>query len=310
MEKEFRPINWIDLLRLMALSSILLYFGYTYTFVNMILIIVPAPLILIGYKYGYPYLAGSIGGLALFALAFLNDLRVLGFVVVIVGINAAALCFFMNERDYTYKILFLGTIVCTASIILFGPIMQVFMDVDLLDLIRQNMLDTIENRSNSILVSSEPMTEEQIELMLGMIPFMIVYLSAIFVAVNYYLSRRYLVNQGFTPYSIQPIEEFRLPDHILAGTTVVLLLVLLTGYMKIVDSTLLSQNAVYIFVCVFMFQGLAVIGHWLVKRGMQNPLKTMILIGVFLFFGPLLLGLIGWLDAVVDFRKMRPRKRE
>jgi uncharacterized protein YybS (DUF2232 family) len=310
MDKKTIPMSWIEIIRLVLISCFLLYLGYSFEFLNMVAIIVPVPLIIIGYKHGYGYLAGAVGVVTIFSSLVLQDMMASSFVLIVVGVNTAALCFFMKEQDYTYEILFLGTIICTASIIFFGPIIKIIFNQDLFEMIKNNILMTIEDNPNSQFLSGEPMTEEQISLMLGMIPFMIVYLSAIFVSVNYYLSRRLLVSQGYTPYHIQPIEEFRLPDNILAGTTVVLLLVLVTSYLKVVNTDILSQNAIYIFVCVFMFQGLAVIGHILVKRQIKNPVKTAILVGVFLIFGPLLLGLIGWLDTIVDFRKMKQRGKE
>lgn len=85
---------------------------------------------------------------------------------------------------------------------------------------------------------------------------------------------------------------------------------MITGSIGIVDSDILSQNAIYIFVCVFMFQGLAVVGHILVKRGVKNPMKTILLIATFLLIGPLFLGLLGWIDSIIDIRKMKLRKRE
>ena len=310
MEENYKQIDWIDFLKLLMGSCLLLYLGYTYAITNMLMIVVPVPMILIGYKYGYTYLTGAIVGLTAFAFLVINDIQVSGFTLIIVGVNSAALCFFMKERDYTYKILFLGTFVCTASIILFGPFMEIVLGIDVLSMIEENLLTALENNTTSLTANDEPMSQEQIDLMLTMIPFMIVYLSAIFVTANYYLARRYLVNQGFTPYSIQAIEEFRLPDNILIGTTIVLILVMITGSIGIVDSDILSQNAIYIFVCVFMFQGLAVVGHILVKRGVKSPMKTILLIATFLLIGPLFLGLLGWIDSIIDIRKMKPRNRE
>lgn len=310
MDKIKKPINYFEISWLMLISCLCLYLGITYSFFNMIALLVPVPIIIIGYKYGYVYLGSAVVLITMFSTVFINDMFISGFILIVVGINTAALCFFMKEKDYTYKILFLGTFVCTASVILFGPLAKMFLNQDLLEMIKNNLLTTIENNPNSQVLSEEPMTEDQVSLMLGMIPFMIVYLSAIFVTLNYYISRKILVSQGFSPYSVQPIEEFRLPDNILTGTAIVLILVLITSSLKVVDTDILSQNAIYIFVCVFMFQGLAVIGHVLVQRQVKKPVKTAILVGVFLFSGPLILGLIGWLDSIADFRKMKSRKRE
>lgn len=310
MNDEYKAISWFDFLLLVFCSMILLYIGYTFSFLNMLLMIVPVPLILVGYKYGYSYLILGIGLVSLIGSSILNNGIVNAYMVMIVGVNACALCFFMKEQDYTYKILFLGTIICTVSVISFGILMKTVFELDIFEFFRQSLVMANSEGGRVFFAGSSDMTEEQIELMLDMIPFMIIYVSAIFMALNYYLARRFLVNQGFKPYRIQKIEKFRLPDNILAGTTIVLILVLLTQLFNMVNGDILGQNVVYVFICVFMFQGLAVIGHYLVGRNIQSPVKTFILIVVFLIFGPLVLGLIGWLDAILDFRKLKPSKRE
>lgn len=153
--------------------------------------------------------------------------------------------------------------------------------------------------------------EQQTKIFVLMImPSMALIVMTLYAMANLWLSHFILKRLKSNVLDMPEFSTMRLPDNIIMGTTIILLLTLLATQMMVVDSLSLMVNVMYVMMMIFMLQGLTVLAFFF--RKLKTPAILawpLTLVGI-LFLQVLGLGLLGWVDALFDLRKLRrPRLR-
>ena len=101
--------------------------------------------------------------------------------------------------------------------------------------------------------------------------------------------------------------EFLLPSNILFGATIMLILTYFVGKFNIVDSQVLFINILNLSIYVFFIQGIADIFYFIDKRKLGKGIKIFSIIVIFFTGILVLVSIIGWLDCIFDFRKLKQK---
>lgn len=110
----------------------------------------------------------------------------------------------------------------------------------------------------------------------------------------------------------KPFSTFSYPKHFAYGTAGMILLAYLVSYFKLVDSTLILSNFIFILSYLYSFQGVAVIYHFMLrkhKKGMAIFLTILMTIAIMGLLGQMILALFGFTDVLFNFRKFKRQER-
>ena len=159
--------------------------------------------------------------------------------------------------------------------------------------------------SMGLLDSSDMDMNILVNQILTIIPFIMILISMVNGMIIYHGNRFIMKKIN------QPVEDmvefsyFKLPMHFVYGVTFILLLSYLAGFMDLIDFNTISLNIVLILIYVFAFQGSAILFYYLDKRNINNFIKGLILFLLILFQAIFLLSIVGWLDMIFDFRRIK-----
>ncbi len=140
------------------------------------------------------------------------------------------------------------------------------------------------------------------------IPSSLIISAAIYSLINYLIATIIMKRTGMDVSSVKKFSEFTLPNNIMVGTTIILVLSYFAGKLNVVDPQILFMNVLNLFIYVFLIQGIAIMFFYLEKWKFKRFAKILSVIAVFLFQVTLTLAVVGWIDNVFDFRKLRQRK--
>jgi len=136
------------------------------------------------------------------------------------------------------------------------------------------------------------------------LPYLIVLYSALsailLIAVTYYAFGR----SGVELPKSEKYSEFRYEPHILWGTTIIAILSYITININFVNSITMAYNLFFIVQLLFSIQGLAVVMFLMEKRKLSTTSKTFLLILLFFLRPMMILAVLGWVDAIFNFRKI------
>lgn len=136
------------------------------------------------------------------------------------------------------------------------------------------------------------------------LPYLIVLYSTLsgilLMAVTYYAFGR----SGVELPKSEKYSEFRYEPHILWGTTIIAILSYITINIKFVNSITMAYNLFFIVQLLFFIQGLAIIMFLMEKRKLSTTSKTLLLILLFFLRPMMILAVLGWMDAIFNFRRI------
>lgn len=108
----------------------------------------------------------------------------------------------------------------------------------------------------------------------------------------------------------EPFANFVMPNQLMIAISVVFAIILFLGFTPLVDLKFVLSNILYMYVLIFLIQGTATSYGWLRNRGFQKGLAIAMIIMIFGFNLSIGIALIGWLDLIFDFRKLKKRDAE
>ncbi|BEP30410.1 DUF2232 domain-containing protein [Helicovermis profundi] len=139
------------------------------------------------------------------------------------------------------------------------------------------------------------------------LPFLLISISALSSLLTATFGYKILRKLNIEVVEEKKYKDFRYPNHITWGTTLIVVMSFLAIKMGIINSDILSINILLIMMLVFSIQGLSTIFYYMDKKNMNKILKVIFII-VLIFLKPMLvLALLGWTDAIFDFRKINNR---
>lgn len=199
--------------------------------------------------------------------------------------------------------------ILTASMVLSITLIFIFLN----NILGMNLLDYF---SESILKSKEILVEQKIfpssdiefksllKQLMSLIPFVVLLISVIASSIMYFVYRIILIRNNENVVKIGKFSDFKLPMHFIYGTTLILLLSYISGYLNLVNFNSISFNVILIIVYTFALQGIAIMFSFLDKHNISKVYKGMLLGSVLLFGGIFMLSVVGWLDMMFNFRKI------
>lgn len=223
----------------------------------------------------------------------------------------------VKDRDFEDRNepLYMGIIIFILSTIAYFIIAKYLLNIDLL----KQMIDLFNSSSEMRL---ENMTKEQLELignitvtdMTNMMRNLLVSIlfiqSCICVFLSYYLGG--LIAENITNKSFRRIRmtEFYLPGNSVVITFVIYVLVYLASYMKLPINTIaIMSNLQLIFNILFILQGISLTMYFIKTRIIQRKssiiFPMIIIITLGMMGGVMLLSILGMLDCIMDFRKIK-----
>lgn len=138
------------------------------------------------------------------------------------------------------------------------------------------------------------------------LPSIIMISSLVIAYINYLVSALILRRLGYGIVSIPKFSRFQLPNNILLGTGIMFLGAFILKVLKLFYYETILLNITVIVSFMFFAQGLSVIDYKLIQRKTPMLLRVFIII-VFAMLLPFgwMISILGVLDVIIDFRKLR-----
>lgn len=235
---------------------------------------------------------------------------------IIIGITTKKVLKHGKDYHNKYEPVFIGSIVFIVGILLNYILSKYILNINILDnfvdLIKLSLstqMDTIKESISSLpsVAVSEINEDFIIKIILNMMP-MILFTRSIFLAILTYFLGVFVLKR-INKLDIREIKfsNIYLPGNAILISFVLYMILILLGLIKIPLSTdLILFNLELVFYLLFLVQGLAV-GIYFIKKWSKEKSFLKIVLGLMLviLFGIPSLSMIGMIDCVFDFRKVR-----
>lgn len=276
------------------------------------------PFAYVGVRYGGRYFLGMLG-VSLAALMALNLSFGALVLLMLGGVNGFALMAFIKlkkSRSFTTGGLVFVFLLSYSLIII---LVQYMYSIDLLNLfetyaiaMRDDIITSMQElNATANAVDMDDLRElytNQFDVIIftvkTILPYIIVFCSSfsaiLLVALTYYIFNR----SGIALPKSGKYSEFRYEPHILWGTTIIAVLSYITININFVNSITMSYNLFFIVQLLFSVQGLSLVIFLMDKRKLSTASKTIMLILLFMLRPMMILAILGWVDAIFNFRKI------
>ncbi|MBB6218730.1 uncharacterized protein YybS (DUF2232 family) [Anaerosolibacter carboniphilus] len=314
MEKQDKARSLAEAAMIIGIASLFTIIGNYIPFLTILLFLLPVPFMILGKRHGLYVEILSIGITGAIVGGFIG---IWSSVILfsLTSIVAITMGYMMDKKYDPMKIWAGGIIAFVTSIVLVMGLVTFAMGNNVV----QELMNAL-NESKDMAISLysgmgiEPGKLEQMEtayeafiVVFGMtFPSILILISVVFSYVNYLLTA-YILNKIGDKTPIFPqFKYFKLPDSIVMGTVIILLLTYLTQYIRVVDFNTLSANVSLLFRTAFFIQGLAVISFLIEKYRLGRLYRIFVFVYV-LFSGPggLMTVILGLIDVFADFRKLK-----
>ncbi|OPL07900.1 MAG: hypothetical protein AVO33_03250 [delta proteobacterium ML8_F1] len=296
---------------LSSITSILAIAGMYIPFLGYLMLIVAVPFILIVVRHSARY--GVLGALATGMLVMFVSFPTYGIYVAAMGGGVGILMGQqIKKRKESMTVIFYGALGASVTMILLLTLTTLVTGVSLIAMVEELLAESFQITDRmgleNVLLESGVTLEDILEIFKLILPSTLILTSAFFAVFNYNVGRVILRRTGFTAGESKPFSQFTLPGNIIMGTTLILILTYLSGYFNIVDTEVLFINILNLFIYIFLLQGLAIIFFLLEKKQFKTGMKIFVVLMVFLLQMVVGVALIGWIDNIFDFRKIRQKK--
>lgn len=283
-------------------------------FLNIIIVLYPIPFIILGVRHGTKYniLSLVVSSLVLGVLTSI----VLGiFLFVFLGFMSILLTYMLKRKYSTSQILMLTAGILLISILvaltLFNFITGTSLISDMENFIDEAIESSYEEVKDMGFTSYEQEEVKKIietfyEYFVLLMPFIIITSSLFISYINFWISVAILRRLGDKTKVVPRFKRFTLPSNIILGTSVIIICTFIIGYFEILYYETIILNVVALMTFVFFLQGLAVVAFLIDKLTINKIFKWIFLgLAVINVFLNMIIALAGFLDALLDFRKIR-----
>lgn len=212
--------------------------------------------------------------------------------------------YYKKMRPLKSQLLICGSVLLSFSIVLY--LLNIGTNLHISEFFRESFFNSEDMMDSMGLLDNSDMDMNMvINQILTIIPFIMVLISFVNSVVIYHGNRYVMQRNNKAVVAMDDFSDFKLPMHFIYGITFILILSYLTGLIGMVDFNTISLNIILVLIYVFAFQGAAILFHYLDKRNINNFLKGLILALLIIFQAMFILSIIGWLDMIFDFRKIK-----
>lgn len=316
MEIKNKAINETAILS--ALIAILYVISTYMPFLPMISFLSAVPFAYIGIKYGEKYFASMLF-VTMFIVFILSGPFSAGALLLLGGISGYVLMTLIKlkkSRSLTTAGLVFAFIISYSLILI---LFQYVYSVNIIEAFESLMIamrdDVILSMDELNLAASTSQADnlkefytQQFDIIIftvkTILPYIIVFYSTLsallLMAVTYYAFGR----AGVELTESGKYSEFRYEPHILWGTTIIAILSYITININFVNSVTMAYNLFFIVQLLFSIQGLAIVMFLMDKRKLSTTKKTLFLILLFTLRPMMILAVLGWVDAIFNFRRI------
>ena len=197
-----------------------------------------------------------------------------------------------------------GSVLLSFTLVLF--LLNMGTDLHISEFFRESFFSS-EDMINSmgLLEGTEMDLNMIVNQILIIIPFIMALISFVNGIVIYHGNRLVMLKNDKPVVKMDRFSDFRLPMHFVYGITFILMLSYLSGLTGIIDFNTISLNIILVLIYVFAFQGAGILFYYLDQRNINNFVKGLILALLIIFQAMFILSIIGWLDMIFDFRKIK-----
>ncbi|MCT4633383.1 MAG: YybS family protein [Firmicutes bacterium] len=295
-----------------AIGVVMMLMGIYLPVFGLITMLIPLPFIILGVRRGLNHVMPSVIVASIISLMLTSISSGLT-VLLLGGASALSISYMIRKKQSMSKTFLVGAITTIFSVILYISLLNMILGIDYFLLMDESLVESGKIVKgfvgNSELSSSIQDNVENLRLAFKLLlPFVFTMMGSVVAFVNIQISRLVLKRTGYEISAAKPLSQLVLPDNILMGTTIILILTYFVGQLNIVNMDTLFLNIFNIFVMVFLVQGLAVVSFFLEKYVFNKAVKGFVLAFI-LFSGiSIFVALLGWLDALFDFRKIRMKR--
>lgn len=299
---------------LITAIAIILCLAVTYLpFFALLAFVIPVPYVIIASRCGIKYTAMSAVVsffILLITINFLNaSTSMLIYIIpgVIIGYKMS------NNEDgkLDFEPIYWGTIASIISILILFGCSQILLNINPIESLMVTVKEGLQIQKQTLeSMNSAQVKPIDIDTMMDVIktiiPAFLVMYGFMSAFITYYLSvfilRRTKKYEGELP----KFSNFYLPGNTLIILLLLYLVGLLLGNIETINTKDIMINVQLIFMCMFIIQGLSVYTYYLNKWFINKSTKTILFIFSILL-GPItyILSLVGVVDSIVDFRKVR-----
>lgn len=140
------------------------------------------------------------------------------------------------------------------------------------------------------------------------IPAGLILMACMLSALNYFAAIPILRRLKIAHRPLGDFRYFTYPKHLAYGSAAMLLGAYLLGTYEVVDFGAAMLNFIYLFMILFYVQGLAV-GYFFFRKSLSKGVTIAILTVLSLFGLMTYISLIGFMDVMIDVRRLQPKKR-
>lgn len=257
-------------------------------------------------------------------LALLTSTLILGLIVGMVFAISILIAFAplsiilsytIERRRKSLEIISISTLFLFISFLLIIIIMRGMTGVNLINQLEDRFAQLLDSQMNALrnmdLSSYEMLKigdglESIVRYTILIMPSIMIISSLAMAYLNYLISVLILRKFGYGIVSIPKFSKFQLPSNILLGTGIMFIGTFILKGLKLFYYETILLNITVLVSFIFFVQGLSVIDHKFVEKGLPVILR----IAIILFFAVLLpfgwiISILGLLDVIIDFRKLR-----
>lgn len=224
----------------------------------------------------------------------------------------------ISNRKKSRDIIVPSSIIFFISIVLVFIMLRGFSGVSLIESLEENIklltdiqMGLIEDMELTNIESFRVRQEasNMYNNVISMMPAIFIILSVFISYINYYFSTIVLRKLGLGIRDNPRFSRFSLPNNFIMGSILMILIVSLLSNFETIPSDIIKLNLIALVSSLLYIQGLSVLDFLLIRLKF-NVVFRLIIIGITIFASQLItiLAVIGIVDILFDFRKIRRRK--
>lgn len=283
----------------------------------LLLFLFPAPFIYIGVKKDLKIAIGGITIVSLLVGLMADTYSGIVLFELFMPLSLVIIYEITNRKKSTEVLLYSTVVFFISCLLLYGLIQDITgasIITQMEESFREIVNVQVEMFRESGLTNYElSRTRDQLKntysYIVSILPAILIILSMFASYINYYASAIALRRSGIGIASIPNFSRFKLPSTIIPGIVVIFVALNLAKGLDIPKFDAIVLNIIVFTWFIFSVQGLSVIDYFMINRKFKTIIRIIIII-LIAFIIPVgsILSLIGFIDAIFDFRKLNKNK--
>ena len=302
---------------LAVISVMVVYVAFGVQFIPILMLFIPLPFIILGVRN---HIYNNIMGMVFTSIIIqflMGNTYGTSMVLLFVPLSIVA-NYCLKYRKNSMESILISTAAFFLSFLLMIFLGQVVSDFNFSKQIESILTQSINAQIEAIkelgastqeIATITEALEDQSRSILIRIPALLIAISFFTAYINVFIATFILRKMGHNYVPEQKFSTFKLPNNIVPGVGVMLLTAFFLNELKVQYHEALLMNITFLVGFIFIVQWLAVLDYLMVKFRIKPIFRFIILIlNIFVFPISTLLFIIGVMDSIFDFRKLRMQR--